>query len=104
MSDETTPQDSAAMSPASAGSHGSLVAWAVFAADGHCVGTYATQEHARIVTEELACDGMVHEPLYRSPALTDEEREALARVADDASYRAMGRTERVVRGLLERTK
>jgi hypothetical protein len=34
--------------------------------------------------------------------LTDEEREVLARVADDASYRAMKRTERVVRGLLER--
>jgi hypothetical protein len=34
--------------------------------------------------------------------LTDEERDVLARVADDASYRAMERTERVVRGLLER--
>jgi len=34
--------------------------------------------------------------------LTDEERAALARVADDASYRAMERTERVVRRLLER--
>jgi hypothetical protein len=40
----------------------------------------------------------------QQPTLTDEEREALARVADDASYRAMERTERVVRGLLERTK
>ena len=36
--------------------------------------------------------------------LTDEEREVLARVADDASYRVMEMTERVVRGLLERTK
>jgi hypothetical protein len=36
--------------------------------------------------------------------LTGEEREVLARVAGDAAYRAMERTERVVRGLLERTK
>jgi hypothetical protein len=36
--------------------------------------------------------------------LTDEERKILVRVADDAAYRAMGSTERVVRGLLERTK
>ena len=44
-------------------------------------------------------------PLYEKPqpTLTDEEREALARVANDASYRAMERTERVVRGLLDRS-
>jgi siderophore synthetase component len=34
--------------------------------------------------------------------LTDEEREVLGRVADDAGYRALEWTERVVRGLLER--
>jgi len=34
--------------------------------------------------------------------LTDEEREVLVRVADDASYRALAHTERVVRGILER--
>ena len=34
--------------------------------------------------------------------LTDEERDVLGRVADDAGYRAMEWTERVVRGLLER--
>jgi regulator of replication initiation timing len=34
--------------------------------------------------------------------LTDEEREVLGRVADDAGYRQLGWTERVVRGLLER--
>jgi len=101
MSDDNTNLD-AEPSLASAGSHWSPVAWAVFDADGHCVGTYATQEHALIVIEELSCDGMVYEPLYRLPTLTDEERAALARVADDASYRAMQRTERVVRGLLER--
>jgi hypothetical protein len=36
--------------------------------------------------------------------LTDEEREVLGRVADDAGYRQLGWTERVVRGLLERLK
>ena len=40
--------------------------------------------------------------LGQQPTLTDEEREVLARVADDAAYRAMERTQRVVRGILER--
>ena len=35
-------------------------------------------------------------------AITDEERDVLGRVADDAAYRAMHLTEQVVRGLLER--
>jgi hypothetical protein len=34
--------------------------------------------------------------------MTDVEREVLLAVADDAAYRAMSRTERVVRGLLAR--
>ena len=36
--------------------------------------------------------------------LTDEERDVLGRVADDAGYRQLDLTERVVRGLLERLK
>ncbi len=36
--------------------------------------------------------------------LTDEERGVLLGVAEDASYRCADFTERVVRGLLERTK
>jgi regulator of replication initiation timing len=36
--------------------------------------------------------------------LTDEERDVLGRVADDAGYRQLECTERVVRGLLERTQ
>lgn len=36
--------------------------------------------------------------------LTDEEREALHGVADDAAYRGAGYTEGVVRGLLKRLK
>ena len=37
-------------------------------------------------------------------ALTEEERVVLGNVANDAAYRAMSHTERVVRGLLERLK
>ena len=36
--------------------------------------------------------------------LTDEVRDVLGRVADDAGYRQLDLTERVVRGLLERLK
>jgi hypothetical protein len=93
------------MSPASAGSHGEPVAWAVTPTgkDGEidCEFVYPCEATAGDVA--LGCNGVVV-PLYRYHTLTDEEREALARVADDASYRAMERTERVVRGLLERTK
>ena len=38
------------------------------------------------------------------PTLTDEERDVLHGVAEDASYRCADFTERVVRGLLERLK
>jgi hypothetical protein len=106
-------QEPATPSPASAGSHWSPVAWAVYEADGHCVGTYAKQEHAQIVIEELSCDGMVYEPLYRQPTLTDEEREAIAgamwdygQYADELGLSVAEVTERqaTLRGLLERTK
>jgi hypothetical protein len=66
------------------------VAWAVFEADGHCVGTYATQEHAKIVMEELAFDGMVYEPLYRQPSLANDERERFRAALADAINRPMG--------------
>ena len=74
--DNDNTQDGAEPSLASAGSQ--PVAWAVFE-DGHCVGTYATQEHAKMVMEELATDGMVYEPLYRQPGamLTYAERTVL---------------------------
>ena len=40
----------------------------------------------------------------QQPTLTDEERDVLLAIEADACYRAMERTQRVVRGLLERTK
>jgi len=54
---------------------------------------------------DVALDaGGVVVPLYRSPTLTADEREVLLAIEADAAYRAMERTERVVRGLLDRTK
>jgi hypothetical protein len=46
------------------------------------------------------CDGNV--TVTMDATFTDEERAVLRNVADDARYRAMAYTERVVRGLLER--
>jgi len=98
--DTDNTRGAAEPSPASAGSQ--PVAFAVFGADGHCVGTYATQEHARIVTEELACDGMVCEPLYRQPTLTDEEREAIAGAIASEHGRGAFAWAATLKGLLER--
>ncbi len=71
MSNETTPQDSAAMPPASAGSQ--PVAWAVF--DGHDRMHLAPgYSEAESCAEDI--DGEIV-PLYRKPTLTDEEREAI---------------------------
>jgi hypothetical protein len=53
---------------------------------------------------DVALDFGVVVPLYRSPTLTDEEREVLLAIEADAAYRATWRTGRVVRGLLDRTK
>ena len=107
MSDSTTPQDGKAMSPASAGSRGEPVAWGVFYGDGKLHSSWdshAKAECTAVTMRRFDHLGVYVSPLYRSPTLTCEEREVLARVADDASYRAMEMTERVVRGLLERLK
>jgi len=71
MTDETTPQDSAAMPPASAGSQ--PVAWAVMQPDSCSV--FASRALAEKMRE--LCDGGDIVPLYRAPTLTDEEREAI---------------------------
>ncbi len=105
MTDETTPQDSAAMSPASAGSHGQPVAWLIHADGWQMVSLF--REHADAAADEN--DAEVS-PLYRRPTLTDEERTALRKVlrrvredyfagrfADSVEVAA------VIDGLLERT-
>lgn len=62
MTDETTPQDSAAMSPASAGSHGPV--------------------SVSVHIDDSACAFPDSRPLRRpQPTLTDEERGSLDRAA-----------------------
>jgi hypothetical protein len=91
-------QETAEPSPASAGSQ--PVAWRVYADDGSET-VHLFYEQARAAADEW---NWSVEPLFRQPTLTDEERDVLAAIEADASYRAMKRTERVVRGLLDRTK
>jgi hypothetical protein len=119
MSDDNTNRD-AEPSPASAGSQ--PVAWAAVRTDGEfeCVREFEDEarEYAAWVQSEMGGQYDVL-PLYASDrcphirgktthycslnfTLTDEEREVLLAVADDAAYRSMDRTEQVVRGLLER--
>ena len=105
MSDETTPQGDAAMSPASAGS---VVAWAVVCGD--CVDSTFTDRDEAV---EWAC-GLIPPPqivpLYRSPTLTDAEREAVEEACNFYSHECEtdGATDddyqnaAALRGLLER--
>jgi len=102
MSDSTTPQDGKAMPPASAGSHGDLLPVLRSLADGvrgmglgdpDCGDRIEASDVVRWAVDEI-----------ERLRLTDEERDVLGRVADDAGYRALEWTERVVRGLLERLK
>jgi hypothetical protein len=91
-------------SPASAGSHGEPVAWGVATSGGFVVYAMRTRsEAARYVADET---NIV--PLYRSPTLTDEEREALE-VLRDGDWECIDRKtyEQItaaISGLLERTK
>ena len=98
MSDSTTPQDSEAMSLASAGSQ--PVAWAVVLADGQRIyDVYGIEEEAKAIDEAVTGNhGII--PLYRSPALTDAEREALMR----AMYWVLGADSAILWSLLKRTK
>ena len=102
------PTDANEPSAASAGSR--PVAWAVVLADGQRIyDVYGIEEEAKAIDEAVTGNhGII--PLYRSPTLTDEEREAVGRAAmliddtliDDSDlalndYQAL-------RGLYERTK
>jgi hypothetical protein len=62
---------------ASAGSHREPVAWAVVLADGQRIyDVYGIEEEAKAIDEAVTGNhGII--PLYRSPALTDAEREAM---------------------------
>jgi len=111
MSDETTPQDGDAMSPASAGSHGPAL-WALeWKEDAGRIDpewVYGTCEEAMEVNETGCYGRATVVPLYRSPTLTDEEREAIKEAVlgysendDDDECASIAAT---LRNLLERTK
>jgi hypothetical protein len=106
MSDDNT-QDAAEPSPASAGSHGehgqamfSERSSMAIAAERWCDQLGVSPVAFNVVTALFRL-GLVQKP---HPTLTDEERGVLLGVAEDASYRCADFTERVVRGLLERTQ
>ena len=73
------------------------VAWHVTGDDYE----YATllEEHARAVVEE---EGGKVAPLYRSPTLTDAEREALGRAEFLCAQAGLEKSAATLRGLLER--
>jgi len=104
MTDETTPQDSEAMPPASAGSHGEPVAWGVFYADGKLHSSWdshAKAECTAVTMRRFDHLGVYVSPLYRSPTLTDEEREAIEESIQFA-FPASHPTATTLRKLLER--
>jgi len=117
MSDDNT-QDAAEPSLASAGSRGEPVAWGVFYGDGKLHSSWdshAKAECTALTMRKFDHLGVYVSPLYRSPTLTDEEREAIeygvllcdatAGCANDrATIDGASRAADVLRGLLERTK
>jgi len=102
MTDETTPQDSAAMSPAS---DGSVVAWAVMDGTKTLVGYHScSRDKAEAWAKEYGFPEVV--PLYRSPSLTDAEREAVEYFSQwcIGPSKRLERYAATLRGLLERLK
>ena len=84
------------------------IAWAVMLQGGERIyDVYAIEEEARAIDEAVAGNHGV-EPLFRSPTLTDAEREAVERSIGrelDAEWYGGPEPERAatLRGLLERT-
>jgi len=77
--DTENTNDGKAMPPASAGSHGLPVAWAVMQPDSYSV--FASRALAEKMRE--LCDGGDIVPLYRAPTLTDEERDEIEGMISD---------------------
>ena len=97
MENSTTPQDSAAMPPAS---HGSVAeAWLV-SRNGYTSVTMS--DSLALHRQQNGCEII---PLYRSPTLTDAERTAIEAVIEDYEQdgepASAGRVA-TLRGLLER--
>jgi hypothetical protein len=89
-------------------SHSEPIAWAVLLQGGDRIyDVYAIEEEAKAIDEVVTGNhGIV--PLYRSPALTDEEREAivtaLAFLREEADEPGVAQDADTLRGLLERLK
>ncbi len=96
MTNETTPQDGKAMSPASAGSQ--PVAWRVYADDGSET-VFLYYELARAAADEW---NWSVQPLYRQPTLTDEDREAIRFASVVFGMGERSDIAATLRGLLER--
>ena len=99
---EDNTQGGAEPSPASAGSHGEPVAWAVrYGLDPDPEVYWHYPRHA-------AESGRIIVALYRSPTLTDEEREAVEQAVGfcecTTSPLPTSRQIATIRGLLERVK
>jgi hypothetical protein len=78
------------------------VAWVVFADDGsEAATTCLNRDVAEVIAES---HGWHVAPLYRAPALTDAEREAIEVAAEAYSSDHGERFAKILRGLLERTK
>jgi len=77
------------------------VAWVAFAADGS--ESAVAVMHRDEADEIAARQGWHVAPLYRSPTLTDEERQAIHWMVGDVAD-ISGAPEDTLRGLLERTK
>ena len=102
----TTPNDDAEPSLASAGSH-AAVAWAVWYPEGTALGAYFTDDERKADSWRDA--GATVVPLYRYPALTNEDREAiLLAVEHGENMASLGPLRPIwtltLRRLLERTK
>jgi len=83
-------------------SHSEPIAWAVLLQGGDRIyDVYAIEEEAKAIDEVVTGNhGIV--PLYRSPALTDEEREAIELAIE--TWVCKPQLKATLRGLLERTK
>lgn len=105
MTDETTPQDGKAMSPASLGSvAGEPVAWAVVCGD-YVDSTFTDRDKAVEWAGRLIPPAHIV-ALYRSPTLTDAEREAVTFfvVLSHSKDGRIARHAATLRALLERLK
>ena len=92
----------------SRGSHGEPVAWGVFYPDGKLHSSWdshAKAECTAVTMRKFDHLGVYVSPLYRSPTLTDAEREAIREACDEGRWYLKDYSHiDTLRGLLERMK